>query len=91
MRYSQSIADRLSKAGWSCRCVPYFEAGSRIYVAETHRNDGQRFIVRADEKLAAFVELERLTVEADEKRSLGTLNLQFPRPSAATVEADYRR
>jgi len=26
-------------------------------VADAHRDDGQRFIVRADEKLAAFVEL----------------------------------
>jgi hypothetical protein len=27
-------------------------------VADAHRDDGKRFIVRADEKLAAFMELE---------------------------------
>jgi len=29
-----------------------------IWIADAHR-DGKRFIVRADEKLTAFVELER--------------------------------
>jgi hypothetical protein len=32
--------------------------GRIIFVADAHRGDGQRFIVRADEKLTAFVELE---------------------------------
>jgi len=30
-----------------------------IYVVDADRGDGNRFIVRADEKLTAFVELER--------------------------------
>src|SRR5262249_7422720 len=30
----------------------------RICIADAHRGDGKRFIVRADEKLTAFVELE---------------------------------
>jgi hypothetical protein len=29
-----------------------------IFVADAHRDDGKRFVVRADEKLTAFVELE---------------------------------
>jgi hypothetical protein len=32
--------------------------GRTIWIADAHR-DGKRFIVRADEKLTAFVELER--------------------------------
>jgi hypothetical protein len=32
--------------------------GKRPFVAEAHRGDGHRFIVRADEKLTAFMELE---------------------------------
>jgi hypothetical protein len=32
--------------------------GRTIWIADTHHGDGQRFIVRADEKLTAFVELE---------------------------------
>jgi hypothetical protein len=30
-----------------------------IFVADTHRGYGKRFVVRADEKLPAFLELER--------------------------------
>jgi hypothetical protein len=32
--------------------------GRTIWIVDAHR-DGRRFIVRADEKLTAFVELER--------------------------------
>jgi hypothetical protein len=33
--------------------------GRTIWIADAHRHDGMRFIVQADEKLSAFVELER--------------------------------
>ena len=33
--------------------------GRTIWIVDAHRDDGRRFIVRADEKLSAFVELER--------------------------------
>lgn len=32
--------------------------GRTIWIVDAHRGDGKRFIVRADEKLTAFVELE---------------------------------
>jgi hypothetical protein len=32
--------------------------GRTIWIADAHRDDGKRFIVRADEKLSAFLELE---------------------------------
>jgi hypothetical protein len=32
--------------------------GRTICIADAHRDDWKRFIVRADEKLTAFVELE---------------------------------
>jgi hypothetical protein len=32
--------------------------GRTIWIADAHRDDGQRFVVHADEKLTAFVELE---------------------------------
>jgi hypothetical protein len=32
--------------------------GRTIWIADAHRSDGKRFVVRADEKLTAFVELE---------------------------------
>jgi hypothetical protein len=36
---------------------------NRIWIADAHRDDGKRFVVRADEKLTAFLELERVTDE----------------------------
>jgi hypothetical protein len=33
--------------------------GRTIWIADAHRGDGRRFIVRADKILTAFVELER--------------------------------
>jgi hypothetical protein len=32
--------------------------GQVIWIVDAHRGDGKRFVVRADEKLTAFVELE---------------------------------
>jgi len=53
------IAIRLSKAGWSWGCVSAMDShGRTIWIADAHRDDGKRFIVRADEILTAFVELE---------------------------------
>ena len=34
-------------------------AGRTIWIADAHRGHGRRFIVHADEKLSAFLELER--------------------------------
>jgi hypothetical protein len=32
--------------------------GRTIWIADAHRDNGKRFVVRADEKLRAFLELE---------------------------------
>jgi hypothetical protein len=32
--------------------------GRTIWIVDAHRNNGKRFVVRADEKLTAFLELE---------------------------------
>jgi hypothetical protein len=46
------IADNLSKAGWSWGCVSAVgSSGRTIWIADAHRSDGKRFVVRADEKL----------------------------------------
>ena len=34
-------------------------AGRTMRIADAHRGDGKRFVVRADEMLTAFVELQR--------------------------------
>ena len=33
--------------------------GRTVWIVDAHRDDGKRFVVHADEKLTAFVELER--------------------------------
>jgi len=53
------IADNLSKAGWSYGYVSAIDSeGRTIWIVDAHRGDGKRFIVHADEKLTAFVELQ---------------------------------
>jgi hypothetical protein len=55
----------LSKAGWSWGCVATVDSnGQTIFVADAHRDNGMRFIVTADEKLRAFLELQRVTRES---------------------------
>jgi hypothetical protein len=55
-KYWETIADNLSKAGWSWGCVSAIDSNGRtIWIADAHR-DGKRFVVRADERLTTFVE-----------------------------------
>jgi hypothetical protein len=50
----------LSKAGWSWGCVSAIDSSWRtIWITDAHRDDGKRFVVHADDKLTAFLELER--------------------------------
>jgi hypothetical protein len=57
VQYWEIIADNLSKAGWSWDCVSAVDSrGRTIFVADAHRADGRRFVVRAEEKLTAFME-----------------------------------
>jgi hypothetical protein len=60
MGVQRKRADNLSKAEWSLGCVSAIDSNGRtIWIADAHRGDGKRFVVRADEKLTAFVQLER--------------------------------
>jgi len=59
MKYWEIIADHLSKAGWSWGCSTQAQPdGSILNCVDAHLDDGRRFIVRADEKLTAFLALE---------------------------------
>jgi hypothetical protein len=59
VKYWESIADNLSKNGWSWGCVSAVDSqGRTIWIADAHRDNGKRFVVHADEKLTAFAELE---------------------------------
>ncbi len=59
MNYWEIIANRLKKAGWSLGWVSALDSKGRTIWIVDARRDGKRFVVRADEKLTAFVELER--------------------------------
>ena len=62
MKDWEMIADNLSAPGWSWGCVSAIDSNGRtIWIADAHHDDGKRFVVRADEKLTAFVELKQLS------------------------------
>jgi hypothetical protein len=53
------IAESLSNAGWGWGFVSAIDSNGRtIWIADAQRGDGKRFVVRADEKVTAFIELE---------------------------------
>jgi hypothetical protein len=59
VKYWEIIARNLKKRGWSYGYVSAVDSeGRTIWIADAHRDDGKRFVVHADEKLTAFVELE---------------------------------
>jgi hypothetical protein len=59
VKYWEIIACNIKRRGWSLGWVSAIDShGRTIWIADAHRDDGKRFVVRADEKLTAFVELE---------------------------------
>jgi hypothetical protein len=59
-RYWEIIADNLKKAGWTAGCVAIVDReGRTVFVADAHWGDGKRFVVHADDKFTAYLELER--------------------------------
>jgi hypothetical protein len=67
MKYWEIITDNLKQRGWSLGYVSAIDSqGRTIWIVDAHR-DGQRFIVRADEKLTAFLELEAAICRSGEK------------------------
>jgi hypothetical protein len=59
-RYWETIADKLSKAGWRWGCISAVDSEERtLWIVDAHRDDERRFVVRADEKVSAFLELKR--------------------------------
>jgi hypothetical protein len=60
MKYWEIIANNLSKAGWSWGCVSAVDcSGQTIWIVDAHRDNGTRLVTRSQEKLTAFLELER--------------------------------
>ncbi len=72
MKYWESVADNLSKGGWSWGCVSAIDLyGRTIWIADAHRDDRKRLLVQADENLTAFLELERVTRESSRFSNAG--------------------
>ena len=72
VKYWETIADKLSKAGFNWGCVAAIDSeGRTIWIVDAHRDNGKRFVVRSDEKLTAFLELERITHELAVSALLG--------------------
>jgi len=62
MQYWEIIADKLSKSGWSWGYVAAVDReGRTVWIVDAHRDDGKRYVVRSDELLSAFLEIERIT------------------------------
>ena len=52
--------------------------GRTIWIVDAHRDTGRRFVVRSDEMLAAFLELERIAHELAVFALLGDDVLETP-------------
>jgi len=76
VKYWEIIADNLSEAGWSWGYVSVLDSkGRTIWITDAHRGDGKRYVVRADDRLTEFLELEstirRLKANYGSRKSVG--------------------
>jgi hypothetical protein len=59
VKYWEVIINNIIKAGFTVGWVSSLDDNGRtVWIVDAHR-EGMRFVVRADEKLTAFLELER--------------------------------
>jgi hypothetical protein len=72
VKYWELVADKLSKSGWSLGWVSAIDSNGRtIWIVDAHRDNGKRFVVRSNEMLTAFLELERIAHELAVSALLG--------------------
>src|SRR5437763_15169138 len=70
MKYWETIADKLSAAGWNWGyCSAVTRDGWR-WIVDAYRGDGRRYIVESDELLTAFMELESTLLRSRDIRIL---------------------
>jgi hypothetical protein len=66
-------------------CVSAVDSNGRtIWIADAHRGDGKRFIVHADEKLTAFLELESAIRAAERPEDCGGREIKLDKLSRIT-------
>jgi hypothetical protein len=62
MKYWEIIAAQLTSDGWSWGYSSLLDVtGHSWWCVDAHRDDGKRYVVRSDDLLAAFVELQAQT------------------------------
>jgi hypothetical protein len=82
MRYWEIIADKSQQSRLKLGCVSAIDSNGRtIWFADAHRHDGKRFVVRADEKLTAFVELESVIRAAERPEDCDRVKIKLDRLS----------
>jgi len=59
VKYWEIVADKLSAAGWTVGWANSITPAGTMFTVDAHRENGKRYIVSADEKLSAFLELEQ--------------------------------
>jgi hypothetical protein len=70
VKHWEIIARNLKKRGWSLGYVSAVDSeGRTIWIADAHRGAGKRFVVRSDEKLTAFLELESAILQLRKRQS----------------------
>lgn len=60
VKYWETIGERLMKAGWSWGYVRFVQNGRYIDCVDAHRGDGKRYVIWSDDKLSAYLELEKV-------------------------------
>ena len=66
MKYWEIVADYLSASGWTWGCSSNIDSADRVlFTADAHGHNGKRFIVNADEKMTAFLELKSPVAKRD--------------------------
>jgi hypothetical protein len=59
VKFWELVADNLKKRGWSYGYVSAVDSQRRtVWIADAHRGNGKRYVVHADDKLTALIELE---------------------------------
>jgi hypothetical protein len=61
----EEVATRLREDGWKCGCIEALSADKvTVFIVDAHRGDDERFVALSDNKLSAFLELERTVQRA---------------------------
>jgi hypothetical protein len=87
------IADSLHQAGWSYGYVGTLDRkGRTIWIVDAHRDDGKRFIVHADERVTAFLELKsaiRLILRDLLDKTLSSLKISVHQDRAGLANGQF--